>query len=50
MASSTYEELSLSKILSKKTAVELQKMARGFYVKGSRDYPQFCVNLLCGVE
>ena len=35
MASSTYEELSLSKILSKKTAVELRKMARGFYVKGS---------------
>ena len=35
MASSTYEELSLSKILSKKTAVELRKMARGLYVKGS---------------
>lgn len=35
MASSTYEKLSLSKILSKKTAVELRKMARGFYVRGS---------------
>lgn len=35
MASSLCEKISLSKVLSKKTVIELRKVARGFYVKGS---------------
>ena len=35
MASSLCEKISLSKVLSKKTVIELRKIARGFYVKGS---------------
>ena len=35
MASSLCEKLSLPEVLSKTTVIELRKLARGLYVKGS---------------